>query len=183
MSGAATRRPGAPGGKVGKAARSAQTARQRSSARLAAVQALYQMELAGTTPDQVIREFVEQRLKEDLDGVSLAEADHRLLSELVRGVAEQRADLDDMLAAVLDEDWPVERIESLLLVLLRAGVYELSARPAVPARVVISEYIAVADAFFAGKEPGLVNGVLDRIGRALRPEEFAPQEAGPASPA
>ena len=185
MNSAATGRTGPAGGKAQRSAqRSAQTARQRSSARLAAVQALYQMELAGTTPDQVIREFVEQRLKEDVDGLNLAEADRRLLSDLVRGVAADRADLDDMLAAVLDEDWPVERIESLLLVLLRAGAYELSARPAVPARVVISEYIAVADAFFAGKEPGLVNGVLDRIGRALRPEEFAPHDdAGPASTA
>ena len=82
-----------------------------------------------------------------------------------------------MLAAVLDDDWPVERLEPLLLVLLRAGAYELSERPAVPARVVISEYLAVADAFFSAKEPALINGVLDRMGRALRPEELAPQEA------
>lgn len=170
MSDAAAKRrdPAGPG----KAGASARAARQRASARLAAVQALYQMELAGSTPEQVIREFVELRLKEDVDGVRLAEADRRLLGELVRGVAAERDELDDMLAAVLDEDWPVERLEPLLLVLLRAGAYELSARPAVPARVVISEYLAVADAFFSAKEPALVNGVLDKIARALRPEDF-----------
>jgi N utilization substance protein B len=171
---------GGPGHGGGRNPRSAQTARQRSSARLAAIQALYQMELAGTSADQVIREFVEQRLKEDVDGMNLVEADRRLFSELVRGVTAERGDLDDMLAAVLDEDWPVERLETLLLVLLRAGAYELSARTAVPVRVAISEYIALADAFFAGKEPGLVNGVLDRVGRALRPAEFEPESAGPA---
>ena len=173
MSDAVTKRR-APAG-TGKAEASARAARQRASARLAAVQALYQMELADSPPEQVIREFSELRLKEDLEG--LAEPDRRLLSELVRGVAEQREDLDDMLAAVLDEEWPVERLEPLLLVLLRAGAYELSDRPGVPARVVISEYLAVADAFFSAKEPALVNGVLDRMGRALRPEEFAPEDA------
>ena len=157
---------------------SARAARQRASARLAAVQALYQMELAGSTPEQVIREFLELRLKEDLDGMSLAEADRRLLSELVRGVAGERDELDDMLAAVLAEGWPLERLEPLLLVLLRAGAHELSARPAVPVRVVISEYLAVADAFFDGKEPAFVNGVLDRMARALRPEAFAGKDAG-----
>ena len=175
MSDAVTKRRDPAGS--GKPGASARTARQRASARLAAVQALYQMELADSTPEQVIREFIELRLKEDVDGLGLAEPDRRLLGELVRGVAAERDDLDDMLAAVLDEDWPVERLEPLLLVLLRAGAYELSARPGVPVRVVISEYLAVADAFFSAKEPAMVNGVLDRIARALRPEDFARQEA------
>ena len=165
------------------AAASRRAARQRASARLAAVQALYQLAMGDSTPDQVIREFVEVRLKEEVDGVRLAEADKRLLSELVRGVAAQSDELDDMLAAVLDEDWPVERLETLLLVLLRAGTYELAERRTVPIRVVISEYMAVADAFFSGKEPAMVNGVLDRVAGALRPEERAPEAAAPAEPA
>lgn len=164
----------------GKKAASQRTARQRSSARLAAVQALYQMEMTGTTAEQVIGEFVLLRLKEDLDGMKLAEADRKLMSELVRGVAERTADLDDMLAAVLDPDWPVERLETLLRALLRAGVYELSERRGVPVRVAISEYMAVADAFFSGREPALVNGVLDRVARALRPEECTPESTAPA---
>ncbi len=77
-----------------------------------------------------------------------------------------------MLAAVLDEDWPVERLETLLLILLRVGALELSRRPEAPVRVVVSEYVDLAGAFFGGKEPGLVNGVLDKLARALRPEAF-----------
>lgn len=163
----------------GKKAASRLTARQRSSARLAAVQALYQMEMTGATSEQVVGEFVLLRLTEDLDGMKLAEADRKLMSELVRGVSERAAELDDMLAAVLDPDWPVERLETLLRVLLRAGVYELSERRGVPVRVAISEYMAVADAFFSAREPALVNGVLDRVARALRPEECTPDSAAP----
>jgi transcription antitermination protein NusB len=120
MSDPVTKRPAKPG--AGKMAASRRTARQRSSARLAAVQALYQMEMSGTTADQVIGEFVLLRFKEDVDGVKLAEADRKLMSELVRGVTERAGELDDMLAAVLDPDWPLERLETLLRVLLRAGV-------------------------------------------------------------
>ncbi len=157
-------------------AKSRQVALGRSSARLAAIQALYQLELSGSSTDQVLREFIEQRLGEEVDGMVLAPADRALFAELVRGVAAERAELDDMLAAVLDPDWPVERLETLLLVLLRAGVYELASRPAVPIPVVISEYLAVADAFFSGKEPAMVNGVLERVAAALRPAELTPGE-------
>jgi N utilization substance protein B len=95
-------------------------------------------------------------------------------------VAAERDALDDMLSAVLDEDWPVERLETLLRIVMRAGVYELSRRPEVPARVVITEYVDLAGAFFGGKEPGLVNGVLDRLARELHPEAFDAQGAAPA---
>ena len=178
MSASATKRPARPSGGRGPGARG--VAQRRSAARLAAVQALYQIELGGATPEQVIHEFVDLRLKEEVDGVRLAEADRRLLTELVRGVTAERGEIDDMLAAVLDEDWPVERLETLVLTVLRAGAYELTERREVPVRVVISEYVAVADAFFAGKEPGLVNGVLDRLARALRPEEFEDGRPVPA---
>ncbi|MCH7796366.1 MAG: N utilization substance protein B, partial [Proteobacteria bacterium] len=94
-------------------------------------------------------------------------------------VAERDA-LDDMLAAVLDENWPVERLEILLRIVMRAGAFELSRRPEVPARVVVAEYVDLAGAFFGGKEPGLVNGVLDRLARALRPEAFEARDAAPA---
>ncbi len=181
MSDSGTKRPNKSDG--AKTAASRRTARQRSSARLAAVQALYQMEMSGTAPDQVISEFVVLRLKEEVDGVKLAEADRKLMSELVLGVAERAGELDDMLAAVLDPDWPVERLETLLRALLRAGVYELSERRAVPVRAAISEYMAVADAFFSGREPAMVNGVLDRVARALRPEECTPEPEAPAEPA
>jgi N utilization substance protein B len=145
---------------------------RQSAARLAAVQALYQAELTAAPVEAVLAEFLALRLDEELDGVSLANADRGLLELLVRGVGKERDELDDMLAAVLDEDWPVERLETLLQILLRVGALELSRRPETPVRVVVSEYVDLAGAFFGGKEPGLVNGVLDRLARALRPEAF-----------
>ena len=147
--------------------------RRRSAARLAAVQALYQIELSGAAADAVLSEFLDHRLREEVDGVRLAEADRRLLRDLVAGVSAQVQALDDMLAAVLEEGWPVERLETLLRLVLRAGAYELSERPDIPVRVTIAEYVDLADAFFGGKEPGMVNGVLDRLARMLRPDEFA----------
>jgi N utilization substance protein B len=145
---------------------------KQSTARLAAVQALYQAELTGAPVEAVLAEFLALRLGEEIDGVSLAGADRGLLELLVRGVGKERDELDDMLAAVLDEDWPVERLETLLRILLRVGALELSRRPEAPVRVVVSEYVDLAGAFFGGKEPGLVNGVLDKLARALRPEAF-----------
>ncbi len=155
-------------------------ARQSSAARLAAVQALYQIEMAGAPAEAVLVEFLAHRLDEEVDGVRLANADRELFAGLVRGVVADLADLDDMLAAVLDADWPVERLEALLRIVLRAGTFELSERHEVPGRVVIAEYVDLAGAFFGGKEPGLVNGVLDRLARELRPEEF---DSGAATPA
>jgi N utilization substance protein B len=150
---------------------------KQSAARLAAVQALYQAELTGAAVDAVLVEFVAHRLDEEVDGVSLAAADRGLLELLVHGVGKERDELDDMLAAVLDEDWPVERLETLLQILLRVGALELTRRPEAPVRVVVSEYVDLAGAFFGGKEPGLVNGVLDRLARALRPDAFDAPDA------
>jgi N utilization substance protein B len=145
---------------------------KQSAARLAAVQALYQAELTGAPVEAVLAEFLAFRLDEEVDGLSLAAADRGLLEFLVRGTGKERDELDDMLAAVLDDEWPVERLETLLRILLRVGALELSRRPEAPVRVVVSEYVDLAGAFFGGKEPGLVNGVLDRLARALRPEAF-----------
>lgn len=153
---------------------------RRSTARLAAVQALYQIEMTGMATEAVIGEFLDHRLKEEVDGVRLEGADRRMLRDLIAGVALEATALDDMLSAVLEEDWPVERLETLLRLVLRAGAYELSERPDVPPRVVITEYVDLADAFFGGKETGLVNGVLDRLARSLRPEAFAAAGHGSA---
>ncbi len=157
----------------------------RSTARLAAVQALYQIELAGGDPEQVIGEFSGHRLGETVEGIRIARPDAGLFVALVRGVVRSRRDLDDMIAAVLTEDWTIERLETLLRCILRAGIHELADRPDVPARVVISEYVDLADAFYGEKETGLVNGVLDRLARELRPEELAvPHGSGkPGKPA
>lgn len=144
-----------------------------------AAQALYQIEMTGADPEAVLRELLDERLKDAGQDLKAADVDRALLARLVRGAAAERGELDDMLAAVLDEDWPIERLETLLLAVLRAGAYELAEHRQTPVRVIISQYLDVTDAFFGGKEPGLVNGVLDRIAHALRPEEFA----APSTPA
>lgn len=164
---------------TGAAGRGGRRGAKRSAARLAAVQALYQVAMTGAPAETVLAEFLEHRMAEDMDGLHVAAADRRLLADLVTGVAAEAEELDDMLTAVLDENWPVERLETLLRVVLRAGAYEVAGRRDVPARVVISEYVDLADAFFGGKEPGLVNGVLDRLARSLRPEEFEAEGSAP----
>ena len=158
--------------KAAEAARKRGGAVGRSAARLLAVQALYQIAMTGETVEHVLPEFHQHRLAEEMDGLHLGQVDRPLFDTLVSGCVSMQGDLDDMLAAVLDEDWPVERVERLLLIVLRAGAYELSTMPETPARVVISEYLDLAHAFFGGKEPAMVNGVLDRLARHLRIEEF-----------
>ena len=162
-----------------------QPGKGRSTARLAAVQALYQIEIAEGDADQVIAEFTGHRLGESVEGVKLPKPDASFFAELVQGVVRNRRDLDDMIAAVLTEDWTIERLEVLLCCLLRAGAHELADRTDIPARVVISEYVNLADAFYGEKETGLVNGLLDRLARELRPEELtAPHgKAGPSTAA
>jgi transcription antitermination protein NusB len=151
---------------------------RRRNARLAAVQALYQIELSETPADvpdrveRVIREFARYRLGQDIDGEQVGEADETLFADIVRGATARRADIDAVIVRALTPDWPIERLEAILRAILRAGAYELLARADVPARVVISEYLEVAHAFFSGKEPALVNGVLDRLGRLLRETEL-----------
>lgn len=147
--------------------------RRRSVARLTAVQALYQLELnRGVDPETVVREFARHRFGQEIDGDQYGEADPALFSDIVRGVAAGQERLDATISAVLTEEWPLSRLDSVLRAILRAGVYELAHRRDVPPRVSISEYTAVAHAFFVGKEPGLANGVLDRLGRTLRATEM-----------
>lgn len=146
---------------------------RRRVSRFAAVQALYQIEIAGIDPDAVVLEFLHHRVAEEIDGHSLGELDQALFAELVRESHARRGELDDMLSAVLDEDWTVERLDKLLRVLLRAGVYELAYKFDVPARSVITEYVGIAHDFFFGKEPAMVNGMLDGLARTLREEEFS----------
>lgn len=145
---------------------------RRLAARLAAVQALYQIAMTGVGAEQVVQEFLEERLKETVDEVSLAEADRKLFRRLVAGAAAHAETADDMLASALPEDWPLDRIETLLLALFRAAIYELAEEEATPPKVVITQYVDVAHAFFGGKEPGFVNGLLDKLARDLRPAEM-----------
>jgi len=143
-----------------------------SAARLLAVQALYQRVVGEESAEVVLREFLEHRIEESIEGLKHGAVNRELLGELVEGVAREEGTLDDMLAAVLDEDWTLERLELLLRVLLRTAVFELSDRLEVPARVVISEYVDLANAFYDGRETAFVNGLLDRLAHVLRAEEF-----------
>ncbi|MGE0261007.1 MAG: transcription antitermination factor NusB [Alphaproteobacteria bacterium] len=147
--------------------------RRRSIARLASVQALYQLELnPGRGPDAVIGEFLHHRLGREIDGDIYGEADKELFADIVRGVAEHRERLDETLSAALSEEWPLPRLETLLRLILEAGAYELVHRPDIPPRVAISEYVAIAYAIFSGREPALANGVFDRLARTLRGTEL-----------
>ena len=149
------------------------SARRRRVARLGAVQALYQLDHnPGLGADAVIREFVRDRLGREIDGEVYGEADAELFADIVRGVTGERERLDEALSAALSEEWPLGRLETILRLILEAGAYELAHRLDIPPRVTMSEYIGIAHAFFAGSEPGLANGVLDRLARTLRGSEL-----------
>lgn len=143
----------------------------RSRARLAVVQALYQMAMTGAGPDAVIREFQRHRLDAPQGETLHADIDERMFVDLVRGTAGGE-DLDDMIAGVLDVEHEVDRLETLIRVILRAGAYELSERFDVPARVTVKEYVDVAEAFYDRRGRALVNAALDRLARTLRPDEM-----------
>ena len=156
----------------GARARSQRSASRRSATRLAAVQALYQIDLTGAEVDGVVEEFRKHRLGVDDEDSAMEKSDERLFAELVTGVMARRAELDAQLAPALVEGWSLDRLEVVLRCILRLGTFELMARRRVPARVVISEHVDLAHAFFSGGEPGMVNGVLDRLARSLRPGEL-----------
>jgi N utilization substance protein B len=146
------------------------SARQsRSVARLAAVQALYQMEVSSIGVEHVIREFTEHRFDRDADGIDLAAADEGFFAELVRGVVTEQTRVDAAIVKRLAEGWRLERLDATVRAILRAGAFELANRPDVPTEVAIDEYVDVAKSFFEGSEPGFVNGALDGVARDVRP--------------
>ena len=145
----------------------------RSAARLGASQVLYQIELTGVSSRVAVAEYVQHYFGKEIDGDEYLPADEKLFREIVAGTLEQKAELDPVIAKLLTPDWPLERLEMILRAILRAAAFELSARIDTPARVVITEYVDIAHAFFAGKEPGLINGVLDRLARQARPAEWS----------
>ncbi|MDJ0932291.1 transcription antitermination factor NusB [Breoghania sp.] len=147
-------------------------ANKRGLARLAAVQALYQMEISGQTLADTILEFQMYRLGKEIDGEQYREADEDWFRDLLQGMVAKQREIDPRIHTALQQDWPLKRIDSILRAVLRVGVYELMRGKEVPARVIISEYVEVAKAFFSEDEPKVVNGVLDRIGREIRPGEF-----------
>jgi transcription antitermination protein NusB len=144
----------------------------RSAARLAAVQALYQMDMTGIDLNQVIQEFQSHRLGKDIEGSELCEAETEFFRDLIQGVVREQRRIDPLVDRHLAEGWRLNRVDSILRAILRAGAYEVLMRPDVPSRVVITEYLDLAHAFFEGEEPKVVNGILDKLARKERPQEF-----------
>ncbi|WP_028034599.1 transcription antitermination factor NusB [Chelativorans sp. J32] len=146
-------------------------ANKRGAARLAAVQALYQMDVAGTGLLETTAEYEAFRLGKEIDGNLYREADAQWFRAILSGVIENQTFIDPVIRQSLTEDWPLSRLDSTLRAILRAGVYELTKRSDVPVAVVVSEYLDIAKAFYGEEEePKLVNAVLDRVARRVRGE-------------
>lgn len=156
-------------------------ANRRGAARLAAVQALYQMDIAGTDLDAILAEFESHWLGGEVEGDKYLPADASLFRDIVRGVvADQRA-LDPAIDKALSKGWPLKRVEALVRAVLRAGTFELQNRMDIPARVIVSEYVDVANAFVDRDETGMVNAVLDMLARSARAAEFGQKIKPPSS--
>ena len=143
-------------------------ARSRSVARLAAVQALYQLEMENTPIARLLHEFHQHRLGATIEGATYADAEVDFFNDVVKGVDARRLEIDTVISENLGQGWTIERLDRSLRPILRAGVYELLARPDIPTGSVISEYLDVAHAFFPPKEKKFVNGVLDAVAKAVR---------------
>jgi N utilization substance protein B len=152
----------------------ARKANKRGAARLAAVQALYQMDLAATGLNEILGEFERHWIGREVEGAQYLPAEAAFFRDVVTGVVREQRKLDPLIDEALAERWPLKRIEAILRAVLRAGAYELDHRRDVPARVVVSEYADVAAAFVERDETGMVNAVLDQLARKLRAAEFGP---------
>ncbi|MCH8236813.1 MAG: transcription antitermination factor NusB [Proteobacteria bacterium] len=167
------------------------TDKNRSAARLAAVQALYEMDMVGAPVDAVLAEFLNKRWRLDADDANkdgerdgqgnagpaaaarpMIEPDAGWLDDLVRGVSGRLEELDGLIGPALSGELSLERLEALIRAILRAGTYELDTKPEIPAEVIITEYLDVVHAFFDQKEARLVNGILDHLARKLRAGEL-----------
>jgi N utilization substance protein B len=149
-------------------ARTSTRSRSRSAARLAAVQALYQQEMEKIPLPVLLHEFHLHRLGATIEGVEYEEAEVDFFDDLVTGTLARADELDALIVARLSPDWPLHRLDRPMRQILRAGAYELVARIDVPTASVISEYVDVAKAFYAQKEAGFVNGLLDAVAKEVR---------------
>ena len=142
--------------------------RSRSAARLAAVQALYQQEMEGTPLPRLLKEFHDHRLGATIEDAEYHQAERDFFDDIVSGADARRAEIDELIGARLAEGWALERLDRPMRAILRAGAYELIARPDVPLGSVINEYVDVAHAFYDKRESGFVNGLLDAIAKHAR---------------
>jgi transcription antitermination protein NusB len=151
-------------------------ANRRGAARLAAVQALYQMDIAGAGLNDVFAEFESHWLGSEVEGEKYLPAEAAFFRDVVSGVVRDQKELDPLIDQALARGWPLKRIDAIIRAVLRAGSYELQHRKDVPARVVVTEYVDVANAFVDKEETGMVNAVLDQIARRFREDEFSRAE-------
>ena len=149
-------------------------ANRRGAARLAAVQALYQMDIAGKGLNDILAEFESHWLGQEVEGEQYLPAEAAFFRDIVGGFAAEQRRLDPQIDQALAAGWPLKRVEAIVRAVLRAGCWELDKRADIPARVVVSEYVGVANAFVDREETGMVNAVLDALARRFREGEFAP---------
>ncbi len=150
---------------------------ERSAARLAAVQALYQMDVTGKTLPDIFSEFETYWIGGEIEGERYNPAELAFFRDILKGVLADQMALDNAVNDGLVASWPLARIDSVMRAILRAGAYELKKRRDVPAKVVIKEYVDVAGAFFGREESGMVNAVLDGLGRSYRTDELEARRA------
>ncbi|HUI98310.1 MAG TPA: transcription antitermination factor NusB [Xanthobacteraceae bacterium] len=148
-------------------------ANRRGAARLAAVQALYQMDIAGKGLNDILAEFESHWLGREVEGEQYLPAEAAFFRDIVGGFTAEQRRLDPLIDQTLASGWPLKRVEAIVRAVLRAGAFELDKRPDIPARVVVSEYVGVANAFVDRDETGMVNAVLDALARRFRAGEFA----------
>jgi N utilization substance protein B len=146
---------------------------QRSAARLAIVQALYQMEVAGKGLNEIFAEFESHWIGREIEGVQYKPAELSFFRDILQGVLTDQRMIDQHIDRALEGGWPLQRVEAVMRAILRAGAFELHKRKDVPARVVIKEYVDVAGAFLEPTESGMINAVLDRVARESRPGELS----------
>jgi N utilization substance protein B len=148
---------------------------QRSAARLAAVQALYQMEVSEKGLKETCTEFESFWIGNEIEGAQYKDAEIAFFRDILTGVVSAQGPIDRLIDKTLATGWPLARIDSVMRAILRAGAYELKHRTDIPARVSIKEYVDVAGAFFGPEEAGMINAVLDGLARHLRAAEFEPR--------
>jgi N utilization substance protein B len=151
---------------------------ERSAARLAAVQALYQMDISGKSVIDALAEFEAFWIGREVDGIEFKPSDTNFFRSILSGVVENQREIDVKIDKALSAGWPLARVEAVLRAILRAGTFELMYRKDVPARVVITEYVDVTQSFYDEDEPGLVNAVLDSLTREVRAGELEKRAAG-----
>ncbi len=151
-------------------------ANRRGAARLAAVQALYQMDIAGAGLNDIFAEFESHWLGSEVEGEKYLPAEAAFFRDVVSGVVRDQTKLDPLVDDALAKSWPLKRIDAIIRAVMRAGAYELEHRKDVPARVVVTEYVDVANAFVDREETGMVNAVLDQLARRFRADEFSRTE-------